>query len=41
LSSHEVSMFLFLYGEVIREEEAGKGGIKAAIFVFIREGDEQ
>jgi hypothetical protein len=29
-------MFLFLYGEGIREEEAGKGGIRVATFGFIR-----
>jgi len=34
-------MFLFLYGEGIREEEAEKGDIKVAIFGFTREGDEQ
>jgi hypothetical protein len=34
-------MFLFLYDEGIREEEAKKGGIKVVIFEFIREGDEQ
>ena len=34
-------MFLFLYGEGIKKEEAGKGGIRAVILGFIREGDEQ
>jgi len=40
-------MFLFLYGEDIkerereRERESWKGGIKGAIFKFIGEDDEQ
>jgi hypothetical protein len=34
-------MFLFLYGEVMRERERGdwKGGIRAAIFRFIGKDD--